>query len=274
MTGPLKGDEQLEGELVSEPIAAPAVGSLLLHIALVGGLLAYGVISGHLHHSFAWGNPGAGGGGAMQVNLVSGALPLPADQPFNQNVVATDTPSQAPAEPAPKAKQAVDDSAIPIASKQKKSSDQTQKTQSPYASHTSQRPTSTQYNYRAQYGEQAGSSIPRSMAQNGYGNGPVSVMNGNFGDRYGWYVDVIRRRVAQNWIRTEVNPHTPKGSTAQIYFRINRQGAPSNFKINRSSGSQTLDFSCLHATQRVDTFGALPSGANDQWLDVTYDCAY
>jgi protein TonB len=55
---------------------------------------------------------------------------------------------------------------------------------------------------------------------------------------------------------------------------VSRQGVPSNFKINNSSGSPTLDSSCERATQRVDTFGALPAGANDQWLDVTYDCAY
>jgi len=71
-----------------------------------------------------------------------------------------------------------------------------------------------------------------------------------------------------------VDPRTPKGATAQIYFRLNRQGVPSNFRINVSSGSPTLDRSCLAATQRVDTFGTLPPESRDAWLDVTYDCTY
>ena len=110
------------------------------------------------------------------------------------------------------------------------------------------------------------------MAQGG--SGPVSVANGDFGSRFGWYVEVIKRKVDQNWYRAEVDPRTPRGATAQVYFKVSRQGVPSNFKINNSSGSPTLDRSCERATQRVDTFGALPAGANDQWLDVTYDCAY
>jgi len=94
----LEGSEKLERELTPEPMAAPAVGSLLLHGGLAAVLLVYGILGGLLHHNF-WGNPGVGG--AIQVNLVSSALPLPSDQPPNQNVLATETPSKAPAEPAP-----------------------------------------------------------------------------------------------------------------------------------------------------------------------------
>jgi len=60
----------------------------------------------------------------------------------------------------------------------------------------------------------------------------------------------------------------------QIYFKVNRQGVPSGFKVNTASNSPTLDRSCLLATERVDTFGDLPRDSNDQWLDVTYDCTY
>ena len=91
----LEGSEKLERELTPEPMAAPAVGSLLLHGGLAAVLLVYGILGGLLHHNF-WGNPGVGG--AIQVNLVSSALPLPNNQPVNQNVLATEKPSAAPAE--------------------------------------------------------------------------------------------------------------------------------------------------------------------------------
>ena len=259
----LGGSDQLERQLAPDPIAAPAAGSLVLHGALAGSLVLYGILNGFFHH-ILWGNAGAGG--AIQVTLVSNALPLPADQPRNENVLATETPSQAPAEPTPKAKQAVDETAIPIAGKQKKPQPQTT------AKNQQHQPAPDN---RAKYGEQAGSSMPRAtLAQSGGPNGPVSVSNGDFGTRFGWYVEGIKNRVSQNWLRGQVDPRTPKGVTVQIYFRINRQGYPSNFKVNTASGSPTLDSSCLRATQRVENFEKLPPESNDQWLDVTYDCTY
>jgi protein TonB len=259
----LEGAEQLERELTPDRIAAPAAGSLALHGALFAGLLLYGFLSGFLHRN-PWGNPGAGG--AIQVSLVSSAIPLPSDQPPNNNVLSTETPSQAPAEPTPKAKQAVDETAIPFSGKQEKlKPENARKTQQHQP----------QPDNRAQFGEQAGSILPRStMAQPGSASSPVSVTNGDFGSRFGWYVEIIKRKVSQNWNRYEVDAHTAKGATSEIYFRINRQGAPSSFKINTASGSPTLDRSCLLATQRVDTFGVLPPDSHDQWLDVTYDCTY
>jgi len=263
------GGEQLERQLApaAEPIAASAAGSLVLHGALFGGLLLYGILNGFFHHNL-WGSPGAGG--AIQVSLVSNAIPLPSDQPPNQNVLATETPSQAPAEPTPKAKQAVDETAIPISGKQVKPQKQAQNVPKTQA----HQPQPKQDN-RAQFGEQAGLSMPRAtLAQNGSANTPVNVGNGDFGNRFPWYVDGIKRKVSQNWIRGQVDPRTPKGAAVQIYFRVNRQGVPSGFKVNTASGSPTLDRSCLLATQRVDTFGDLPRESNDQWLDVTYDCTY
>jgi protein TonB len=259
----LEGSEQLERELTPDRIAAPAAGSLALHGLLFGSLLLYGILNGFFHHML-WGNPGSGG--AIQVSLVSSALPLPSDQPPNKNVLSTETPSQAPAEPTPKAKQAVDETAIPFSGKQEKLKEQnTRKTQQHQP----------QPDNRAQFGEQAGMSMPRSTyAQAGSLSSPVNIGNGDFGNRFGWYVEIIKHKVSQNWNRYEVDPHTAKGAMAEIYFRINRQGAPSSFKINTASGSPTLDRSCLLATQRVDTFGILPPDSHDQWLDVTYDCTY
>jgi protein TonB len=259
----LEDIEQLDRPSAPDPLAAPAAGSVALHGALLGGLLLYGTLAGFFHGQM-WGNAGAGG--AIQVSLVSNAIPLPSEQQ-NQNVLMTETPSQAPAEPTPKARQAVDEKAIPIAGKQTKPQQKT----APKTQKNQPQPRDN----RAQYGEQAGSILPRAtLAQNSASNGPVSITNGDFGSRFGWYVEIIKRKVSQNWNRYEVDSRTPRGATAEVYFRVNRQGAPSNFKINTTSGSSTLDQSCLRATERVDTFGDLPRDSNDQWLDVIYDCTY
>jgi protein TonB len=269
MSSVLEGGEQLERELTPEPIAAPAAASLVLHGVLFGSILLYAIIGGFFHHNF-WGNPGAGS--AIQVSLTSSAIPLPADQPKTDNVLTTEKPSQAPAPPQSKTKESVDETAIPILGKEQKRQKEKQPPPTPKTVLKQPQP---KLDNRAQFGEQAGSKLARStMAQPTAADQPVSVSNGDFGSRFPWYVDGIKRKVSQNWIRGQVDPRTPKGSTVQIYFKVNRQGVPTSFRINTASGSPTLDHSCLLATQRVDTFGDLPRESNDQWLDVTYDCTY
>jgi protein TonB len=259
----LESSDQLERELAPEPIVAPAAGSLLLHGALAAGLLTYAILGGLLHHNL-WGAPGAGG--AIQVTLVSSALPLPSDHPPNQNVLATETPSEAPAEPSPKAKQAVDETAIPISGKQKKPQQQTApKTQQ----HQPPAPTN-----RAQYGEQAGSSMPRATMAQTASVGPTSVSDGDFGSRFSYYVDGINRKMATSWYKLEVDPRTPRGARVYLTFSISRGGNPSNVQIDRSSGSTTLDRSCQRGVQRVDTFGPLPAAYNQSTLKVSYYCEY
>jgi len=265
----MAGSEQLEREFSppSERIAPAVVSTLVLHGFLFCGILFSGILSGLFHHNY-WGNPGAGS--AIQVSLVSNALPLPADHPTNKNVLSTETPSEAPAPPAPKAARAIDDTAIPIPGKETKAQKQPQTTPK-----TQPHQPQIKQDNRAAFGEQSGMSMSRStMAQTASVDSPVSVSNGDFGTRFPWYVDGIKRKVGQNWFRGQVDPRTPKGAVVQIYFKVSRQGAPSGFRVATASGSPTLDQSCLLATRRVDTFGDLPPDSRDQWLDVTYDCTY
>ena len=96
MSSFFQGGEHLQQELAPEPFAKPAAGAVLLHCGIVIAIVLYGVVGGFFHHNL-WG--GAGPGGAIQVNITS-ALPLPSDHPPNQNVLATEKPSEAPAPPA------------------------------------------------------------------------------------------------------------------------------------------------------------------------------
>jgi protein TonB len=263
MNDVFEGGEQLERELKPEPYIGPAAGSLGLHLALAA-LLAYsGWVMGIFHHG-EWGGPGAAG--SMQVNLVSSALPLPAEQ-MNQNVLATETPSQAPAAPSPKEQHHEDETAIPIASKSAKTTPKPQNTPK-----TQQHQQPTKQQNLAQYGEQAGSMMPR---QTQFGNGgPATVGDGNFASLYGWYVDQINRKMNQSWYKGEVDPRTPKGTRVYLIFTVHRDGSVSDLQLDRSSGSPTLDQSCKRGVQRVDTFGNLPAAYNQSTLRVGYYCEY
>jgi protein TonB len=264
MESVLEGGEQLQRELAPEPLAASAVGSLLLHAALAGSIVAYGLLAGLFHHS-QWGSAGAGG--AIQVTLVTHALPLPSDQPPNENVLATEKPSQAPVEPTAKTKQAVDETAIPISGKQTKAEQQN-------ARKTQQHQPEPKQQNLAQYGEQAGSSMARSVQPQGFSSGQTTVSDGDFGSRFGWYVDNLNRKMASNFYKPEVDPHTPRGAKAYVQWAIHRDGSASSIQISQSSGSSTLDRACLRAAQRVDTFGALPAQYNQNVLMTSYYCEY
>jgi len=260
MNSLLDGGEQLERELASspEPMMAPAASSFLLHGALVAVLLTYGLVAGLFHHN-QWGGAGSG---TIQVNVVS-ALPLPSDQPPNENVLATDTPSQAPAEPAAKTKHAVDESTLAISGKNKPKQN-TRKSQQH----------EPEPDNLARYGEQTGSSLARSIQPQGFTSGQTTVSDGDFGSRFGWYVDGINRKMSTNWYKPEVDPHTPRGSRAYIQFAIHRDGSVSNVQMSQNSGSQTLDRACMRAAQRVDTFGALPAQYNQSTVMTSFYCEY
>jgi protein TonB len=261
MSSLLEGNEHLERELAPERLGKPAMGSFVLHGMLLGLMAFYGLLGGLFHHN-EWGT--AGSGGAINVNLVSNALPLPNEQ-INNNVLATDTPSQAPEMPTPKAKQTEDENAIDLQGKHAKPKEQ-------MAHQTPQSKVQTQPNYKAQYGEQAGSVMQHAMQTPG--NGPATVENGDFGSRFGWYVSAINVKVQQNWYKQEINPQTPRGIRVYLTFTIRRDGSPTNVQIDRSSGSYTLDQSCTRAVQRVDTFGGLPAAYNSNSLSVSYYCEY
>jgi protein TonB len=259
----LEGTEHLEQELTPEPVVAPATGSILLHLGLVAGIVLYGILGGFFRHNM-WGGPGMGG--AVQVNLVSSAIPLPSNQPVNQNVLSTEKPSEAPAPPTPKAKQAEDLTAIPISGKQKKAEKET----TPRTPPRKEEPVPTN---RANYGEQAGSQMPRT-AQQSFASGPTTVNDASFGTLFPWYVEQIGRKMDANGYRSMADPHTPKGARAFIEFGINRDGSHSNVTLDRSSGSSTWDNVCVRAAQRIDTFGPLPSQYRGNTLQVSFYCEY
>ncbi|MGB8030735.1 MAG: TonB C-terminal domain-containing protein [Terracidiphilus sp.] len=259
MESVLEGGEHLERELARESFAGPAAGSVVLHLAIAAMLLYYGWVMGLFHHNF-WGTAGAGG--SMQVTLTS-ALPLPTEQ-VNQNVLATETPSQAPAAPSLKEQKHVDETAIPILGKPTKptvkNTPKTQLHQPPPKENV------------AQYGEQSGSVMPHQM-QPGT-TGPTTVGDNNFASLYPWYVDQINRKMSQTWDKRQVDPRTPKGARVYLVFTIYRDGSHSQPQVDTSSGSPTLDTSCLFAVQRVDTFGQLPANYNQSTLKVSYYCEY
>jgi protein TonB len=203
-----------------------------------------------------WGD-NASSVGAIQATMVS-SLPLPPKQPtLDTGVLTSDTPSPAPiqtkteTQPPPKP----DELAIP--DKFKKPVKTAENTAPPPPKHIQPVPPTPT---KATSGETGGVRIPESTTDVKNGTAAVSALDSTFGARFAWYIRIVNSRVAQNWYTGEADPRTSNGRSTAILFDINRDGTPSNVRVETPSGSPSLDTSALHAVQRVEGFGPLPAG--------------
>lgn len=239
--------------------------SLFLHGLLFGGILLYGVLG--LHMGEAWGG-GGGGDGAINATLVSSAtVPLPAPEVETQNVLANE--SKGLTQSLPQAEEVPTPEAIPI----------------PEREAPKPKPERTVTKEKAHLPVQP---QPANVVPFGHGgpvSGPYGVFNtpnakggfsfsggggGDFGGRYGWYVDVVRRKVSENWLKYEVDPSITSARRVYITFDILRDGEPTNIQVEQSSGVPSLDLSATRALQRIDTFGPLPSDYGGSRVSVEF----
>ena len=112
-------------------------------------------------------------------------------------------------------------------------------------------PTPPQPN-KAATGETAGIRIPQSTLELKNGTASAMVQDRTFGARFAYYVNIVNRTVAQNWYTQEADPRASVGKSVTVLFDIDRAGAPSNPRLETSSGSPSLDRSALRAVQRVE----------------------
>lgn len=253
-----------------DPLGTPLAESAGLHLLIIAAVGIFMWIHGRSHGA-EWGQ---GLQGAVQATLVSSApsVPLPQVQKPSENVLATENPSPAPAIEQQQTAPPQDLNAIPLPVKQPDKPKPPPPKPQPQQEQKHPQPAPPQQ-HRANFGEQAPASQPRSMAQTTGPASPVQVAGGS-GFRFPWYVDVITRKVRENWYIQEVDPGTPKGRQVTVTFNIGRDGSPSGVEIANSSGSSTLDTSARRAVQRVESFGPLPPGYNGSSLSVAYTFTY
>ncbi len=104
------------------------------------------------------------------------------------------------------------------------------------------------------------------------GSGGLSMTGGagDFGSRYAWYVDKVRRVISENWLKYQVSPEANNAARVYLTFDIDRSGSPSNVQIEQSSHVPSLDYSAVNALKRIDTFGPLPPDYNGNKVSVEF----
>lgn len=258
-----KSFDQLEREQMGRPMRI----SIVFHVFVFAGLVLAIFVS-RFFHGAEWGNNAPAG--AIQATLVSSApsIPLPQIVPPNKDVLATQTPSKAPAIPQEKTEAVPLPSAVPIQAKphpRKKVEQQK----------VPQRVKPKKLKHRANYGEQQAANMPHSP-QTTQTPAKTVVVNqgGSFASLYGWYVTRIQQMVSSNWFSQVVDPSTPAGAKVTLTFQISSSGAVSDIRISQSSGYPSLDSSGERAVERVGSFPPLPPGYAGRYINVGYTFTY
>jgi len=81
---------------------------------------------------------------------------------------------------------------------------------------------------------------------------------------------VVQQKVAENWLKYEVDSRVSTAQRVYITFDIARDGHPGNVQVEQSSGVPSLDISAQRAIQRIDTFGALPPDYSGSKISVEF----
>jgi periplasmic protein TonB len=269
----------------TEAMAPSLTVSVALHAALLACIVFLPAILSHGGES--WGNNGSGAasGGAISAHLVSG-IPLPPNPEAKpENVLANESKGLSQSIPAPAAKVKEDERAIAIPDKQSKIKPSKQKAEATMpgrdlakqkpalATPTHEQPRETaMVENRIPFGQGGPIAGPYTTFQSGSTAGGMKFGEGgtgSFGSRFGWYTDVVARKVHQAW-QSEVNPSVESAKRVYITFDISKSGTPSNVRIEQSSGIPSLDQSAVRALQRIDTFGPLPQGYSSSYVSVEF----
>ncbi len=107
-----------------------------------------------------------------------------------------------------------------------------------------------------------GSGTPGGLGMGGPG--------GDFGARYPWYVEAVRRRISTNWLQSTVDPSIRFAPRVVVQFQILRDGSAANIQITRSSGNSSVDTSAIRAVRDSSPLERLPSDYSGSFVAVEF----
>jgi protein TonB len=243
-------------------VRAPLIGSVTLHVALFSlALFGYLIPS---RHGESWGGT-TGGGGAISATLVT-SIPIPKAPAEKENVLANESKGLTQSKPKETPKE--EPKAIPIPERETKRKGQHETTQKK----PPPKEVAEVEDNKVPFGQGGPVSGPYGTFSAGGAKGGLSFSGGtgDFGSRFGWYVDAVRRKVSENWLKYEVDPRVDTARRVYITFDIAHGGQPQNIQVEQSSGVPSLDQSAMRALQRIDTFGPLPPDYSGRYVSVEF----
>jgi protein TonB len=243
-------------------VRLPFAGSLTLHAALFAlALFGYLIPTGR---GESWGGT-TGGGGAISATLVN-SIPLPKPPTESQNVLANESKGLTESQLREVEKEQPKAIDIPAPDVKLKGIQKKQEKKPP------PKEVAKVEDNKIPFGQGGPVSGPYGSFSSGGAKGGLSFSGGtgDFGSRFGWYVDAVRRKVSENWLKYEVDPRVDAARRVYITFEITRSGQPENIQVEQSSGVPSLDQSAVRALQRIDTFGPLPQEYAGRYVAVEF----
>src|SRR5260370_3168956 len=249
-----------------ERLAPSFFGSLVFHGLLVAAIAGSGWVQSR--NSISLGDPSGGRMGAVTVNPVARISPPSHAGP--KNPVATDTTSSVPipiskAKPAPKVKEP-DLSAIPTPSR-------TATTRPSEAAAPPDKWRASEKDMANQLYSTAGTRVTTQDYALAGGGGVGVGSNSPFGSQFGAYADLLRKRVAQFWQTTTIDPRLRTAPQVSVTFTLHRDGSATGIHITQRSGISALDYSAQRAIMDAAPFPQLPPQfpKNDAEIEFVFE---
>jgi periplasmic protein TonB len=234
-----------------ESLRRPLVGSVTLHVGIVAFLTIFAWWQNR--GRFQFGDPNAMGG-SVGITAVN-SIPLPHRTGIT-NPVANDTESKVPARAKPEEKRRAlkeEPDAIKLSSKKsaKRLSDQVARNQK-FRPLDADRPN--------QVYSTTGAAVSSPMYGGTPGIGGTGIGNSVFGDRLGWYAQLLTQTLANKWgIETaRLPPGMTSSRRVTLAFQIQRDGTIQNVHVLESSGNPQVDFGAQRAVLSASPVRRLP----------------
>lgn len=234
--------------------------SAAFHAVIFAGLVFSTL---YTHRGESW---GGGGGGAISVGLVRNlpGVPLPRPENLAESRVVDETRGLYKEEPV-KAKSPEESKAIPEFERNKPPKYNTRpskiledKTPPPAGA--------------IPYGQGGAPALPYTTFTMPGAEGGMSMAGpgGEFGSRFPWFVEAVRRRISSNWLQTAIDPGIRSAPRAVVSFQINRDGSITNIQVLRSSGNAAVDLSAVRAIRDSTPLERLPSEYSGSHVNVEF----
>jgi len=120
------------------------------------------------------------------------------------------------------------------------------------------------------YGQGGQPQMSYSSQATASGEAGIAIGEQSFGQRYGWYVATVRRRVSSNWLLSTISPSLMNAPRVYVEFDINRDGSISNAHVTQSSGIPEVDRSALRAVLASSPLAPLPAGYSGGKVSVDF----
>ncbi len=247
-----------------ESLRGPLLASIIFHVLLVVVAVVYVLWGSRLGKG--WGTS-LNTGSAIHVNAVASlpGVPLPSPHLVTPSKVAVESPGLYKTEPIPKLPPSPNLEKIPkfkeaVKPKQEKIRVNTRIQKEPIAPPPNAVP----------FGQGGKPMMSYSTVTTSAGEAGIAINKGDFGDRFGWYVQAVRNRISSNWLLSTVSPSILSAPRVYVDFDIERNGTIANAHVTQSSGIPEVDRSALRAVLASSPVTPLPPEYSGNQVSVEF----